>query len=202
MIDHADGQLAAGDELFDEVRHTRIDVKVLPSVHEKQTAARATGDRLEHHAVIFVEHFADRLRSAHDARLGHSHAVAQRVLRVLFVESSRARDGTRSGERDSALLHHSLKCAVLANASMEREQEHRIIDRQGIEGLFDVRPDRRPLRLKIDLKWALMREKIIDGDIMNRPVRSPEPGEWRAECTDDVLSRCDRHMPLVGRAAE
>ena len=103
---------------------------------------------------------------------------------------------------DPSLLHHSLYDSILARRPVKSQQEHGIVDRQGIEGLFDVRPDRRPLRLKIDLKWALMREKIIDGDVVNRAVRRPEPGEWRTECTDDVLSRCDRHMPLVGRAAE
>ena len=85
---------------------------------------------------------------------------------------------------------------------MQREQKHRILDRQRVQSLLQIRPERRPLRLKVDFEWLLMAEKVVGGDVVHRAFRRPEPREGRLEGPDDVLRRRDGDVALVRRAAE
>ena len=202
VIDDADAQLAAGDESFDEIGHVEIRVEVLPTIDEKQSAARSTGLRLQNHAIVFRQHLANRFRSRKNARLRHKDAILQNLFRAILVECVGARDRSRAGKGDAAILHHFLHCAVLARIAMQRETKNGIVDRKRVERLLQIRPDRRTLRAEINFEGALMREKIVDRHIVNRAVGRPEPAERRAEGPDDVLSGGDGDVALVGRPAE
>ena len=56
--------------------------------------------------------------------------------------------------------------------------------------------------MKIDFERTLMREQIVDRNVVHRPIRCPEPRQRIAERAYDVLCRGHRDVALVGGAAE
>jgi hypothetical protein len=85
---------------------------------------------------------------------------------------------------------------------MQCEKENGIVDGKRVEGLFEIGPDRRPLRIEVSFKRTLMREQLLDADVVNRAVRSPEPAQRVAEGAHDVLSRRNGDVALIAGTAE
>src|SRR5205807_8047224 len=86
--------------------------------------------------------------------------------------------------------------------AVQRQEKDGIVDRNGVESLLEVGPDRRPRRRVIELERPLVPEQFRDRDVMHRTVRRLEPAERRAECAGHVLRRGNGDMPLIRASAE
>ena len=86
---------------------------------------------------------------------------------------------------------------------MKREQEHRIVDRQRIEGLLEIGKDRRPRRDEVGHERPLVREHLEHRHIVNRAIGRLKPRQTiSVERAKHVLRGRDGNVALVGGAAE